>query len=187
MCPGGFSFVFILLEVYVTFWVCELPFLLIGSLKLLLSIISIFSFRVSRNTCVIPFLVSHMRFMYFLCFFLFVCLSFQSIYFLLICLSGSRIRLLVISNLLLRLSVEFLISVIVFFSTRVFICFFKKGWGFQVFGEIIYLVIDLPERFIYRILKNDTVISDLPCGSLLSFFFFSWYYFFLCLIFFLIE
>ena len=119
-------------------------------------------------------------------FFFFVCLSFQSIYFLLICLSGSRIRLLVISNLLLRLSVEFLISVIVFFSPRVFICFFKKGWGFQVFGEIIYIVIDLPEHFNYRILKNDTVISDLPCGSLLSFFF-SWYYFFLCLIFFLIE
>ena len=103
-------------------------------------------------------------------FFFFV--SFQSIYFLLICLSGSGILSLVISNLLLRLSVEFLISVIIFFSPRVFICFFKKGWGFQVFGEIILSLIFLNILITEFLKMSDTVISDLPCGSLLSFFFF---------------
>ena len=130
-----------------------------------------------------------MCFMHFLCvcfFFFFV--SFQSIYFLLICLSGSGILSLVISNLLLRLSVEFLISVIIFFSPRVFICFFKKGWGFQVFGEIILSLIFLNILITEFLKMSDTVISDLPCGSLLYFFFFfSWYCFFLCLIFFFLK
>lgn len=129
-----------------------LPFLLIGSLKLLLQYYIYLPFpSLQLYVCYTISCVSYVLHVFPVGLFLF---SLVSVY-----IFSTDLSFWIMNPLISYIesavkTVEFLISVIVFFSPRVFICFFKKEWGFQVFSEIIYLVIDLPEHFNYRILKN---------------------------------